>query len=337
MNKFFHIEEVFSDETDEITPENRLYSNKSDPEQNYFGIEEIPKLEDNLSDNNYLISGLLKNSQQINFEQSDNNKVKELYQKINLSLTEKNDDNVQSELNSFITNNHLDIPDEKIEIISLISSLQNDEKIELTKNEARNKKNNFPKFHIIKASRYERKAIKGKKKYYIHTKYVIDNTQKRIKVQFSKFIFEFVNGVLKGNMFKPSINNIKFRKISTLINDRYLFTKKIKEVLKSKESKRHKGGVNKNLRGFMQLIKRKAIKQNVKFNKILESSVASFYCNIYLCNNYEKKIEKYHINRKKKTKIIFFQEFLEILKNRGVDVTYIERLKVDAKNLIKKK
>ena len=46
-----------------------------------------------------------------------------------------------------------------------------------------------------------------------HQKDSSDNMKQKIIVKFCNFIPEFFNGVLKGNLFKPPINTIIFRKI----------------------------------------------------------------------------------------------------------------------------
>lgn len=309
-----------TDKNEEITSEIGVCTNKLN-----FAVHviDIPKLDDNHLDKNSQFSALLKNTEEINFGLFNPNEEKELNQT----------DNEQSELSSYVSNNHLEKYKEKKEIMTSYTPSQKDEKKNVKENEVTNK---LTKFRIIKVSKNGRKRLKFNKKYYEHTKYLTDNTQKIIMVQFSKFIVEFTNGILKGNMFRPSINNLKFRKIAYPKRYRTIFTKKIKEILQRKENGKYSGKRNKNKKAFMQLMKRKGIINNQNFFTILEYSVEYFYSVIYLSENYEMIIEKYTINRKNKNQIIFFQEFLENMKNKGKDLAYIEKLKTDAKNLSRK-
>lgn len=161
---------------------------------------------------------------------------------------------------------------------------------------------------------------------------LIKKLQKTIIVHYVNFIFLFVNGVLKGNMFTPPINNLKFRKIKYPSKNKHILSNKIKDILQIEESPkcRRNGDTNKNKNIFKQLLKRKAF--NYKYLKFFDFSAEEFFFNFYLSENYNNIITEYKIN-KNKTKIIFFEEFLQKLKSKGKDSSYIDNLIEVAKTL----
>ena len=165
----------------------------------------------------------------------------------------------------------------------------------------------------------------------IHHKESSDNMKQKIIVKFSNFIPEFFNGVLKGNLFKPPINTIIFRKIPYKCKTKNLLFKKIKDILQHKESSKYRSE-NQNKNGFNRLLKLKALNANKKIHQLFENSAETFFFNIFLDKNYNDKIVEYKINRNK-SQFIFFEEYLEELKSKGDNIRYISKLREATKTL----
>ena len=176
-----------------------------------------------------------------------------------------------------------------------------------------------------------------------HTKKRKDNKKLKIKNHFLNFAFDFFNGIIKGEMFQ--IHNIKFRKLSYAekskntieINYDLLQNKTFLDLLKCNVSPKYKNKQKFNKDSLDNLTKRlKNKKEEDEKNNLSLDKYAKWdnYCNtklkdifktIYLARDVEKIIAEYKIPKTKR-KIEFFFEFLERLRKKKEEESYINGL-----------
>lgn len=176
-----------------------------------------------------------------------------------------------------------------------------------------------------------------------HTKKRKDNKKLKIKNHFFNFLFYFSNGIIKGDMFQ--IHNIKFRKISYAekskntieINYDLLQNKTFLDLLKFNVSPKYLNKQEFNETSLDKLTlrlekKKKEDKMNnlsldkyAKWDNYCNTKLKDIYKTIYLARDVEKIIEEYQIPRTKR-KIEFFFEFLERLRKKKEEESYIKAL-----------
>lgn len=176
-----------------------------------------------------------------------------------------------------------------------------------------------------------------------HTKNRKDNKKLKIKNHFFNFLFYFSNGIIKGDMFQ--IHNIKFRKISYAekskntieINYDLLQNKTFLDLLKFNVSPKYLNKQEFNETSLdkltMRLEKKKkedemnnlSLDKYAKWDNYCNTKLKDIYKKIYLARNVEKIIEEYQIPRTKR-KIEFFFEFLERLRKKEEEESYIKAL-----------
>ena len=170
-----------------------------------------------------------------------------------------------------------------------------------------------------------------------------DEIRIRIKNKFHKFSFNYLNYLIREE--NKNIQKIKFRKIEynkifggNKKQNKEFLQKKFKDLIEENnitpKYKNKKPELNK------KHLKNYDLNDNLCNNNLNESKVFNFLnlkmeliFNDYFLN---KKPEKDFLNqkRKKKDKILFFDDFIEELKDKKEDENYIEKVKEVAKNYV---
>ena len=170
-----------------------------------------------------------------------------------------------------------------------------------------------------------------------------DEIRTRIKNKFHKFSFNYLNYLIREE--NKNIQKIKFRKIEykkifggNKKQNKEFLQKKFKDLIEENnitpKYKNKKPELNK------KHLKNYDLNDNLCNNNLNESKVFNFLnlkmeliFNDYFLN---KKPEKDFLNqkRKKKVKILFFDDFIEELKDKKEDENYIEKVKEVAKNYV---
>ena len=170
-----------------------------------------------------------------------------------------------------------------------------------------------------------------------------DEIRTRIKNKFHKFSFNYLNYLIREE--NKNIQKIKFRKIEynkifggNKKQNKEFLQKKFKDLIEENnitpKYKNKKPELNK------KHLKNYDLNDNLCNNNLNESKVFNFLnlkmeliFNDYFLN---KKPEKDFLNqkRKKRDKIIFFDDFIEELRDKKEDDNYIENVKKVAKNYV---
>ena len=360
MSQLFELGEVNSlsflnEETAEQTSENMMLTNNLNKENRMLcSFPFVPNLEENPSEIKSLLNSLYCNNQEqkdgkvdgpneIEDIQLENNNNIVLLDKKDTLQSEFKGDQKNSKSNPNVENGEINQKGylNKPNILNKDTHLKKSFKISfvgdhcLIKGDQKKQTKKQGNAKLMNNKMIEKKAkpllFSIKTRRTRHQKESSDNMKQKIIVKFCNFIPDFFNGVLKGNLFKPPINTIIFRKIPYKCKTKKLLSKKIKVILQHKESSKYRSE-NQNKNGFNRLIKFKAIKANKKIEQLFENSAETFFLDIFLCKNYNNKIEEYEINRNK-AKFIFFEEYLEELKSKGDNILYISKLREATKTL----
>lgn len=202
----------------------------------------------------------------------------------------------------------------------------------------------------IKRGRKKKGDVSDGKKLSIKRK---DNKRTKIKTHFLGFLISFINGIIKGGLFR--IHNIKFRKISyqqvlknTIeINYDLLQNKTVRDLFNFPVSLRYKNKQEFNFKSLIRLTQRLEKKKKEdemnhlcldKYKKIenfFNTTLKDIYKLFFLSKNKDKIIEEYQISKKclEKEKIIFFFELIEKLRETEVEY-YVNDLETEGLNYI---
>ena len=170
-----------------------------------------------------------------------------------------------------------------------------------------------------------------------------DEIRARIKNKFHKFSINYLNYLIRKenkNKQKRKFRKIEYKKFfgGNKIQNKEFLQKKFKDFLEENKItpkfKNVKPELNK------EHLKNYDLNNNLCNNNLNESNVSNFL-NMdmgSIFNNYflNKKNEKDFLNqkRKKRDKIIFFDDFIEELRDKKEDDNYIENVKEIAKNYV---
>ena len=175
-------------------------------------------------------------------------------------------------------------------------------------------------------------------------KYDPDEIRIRIKNKLHKFSINYLNYLIR----KENQNNqkVKFRKIEykkvfggNKEQNKKFLQKKFKEFIE--ENNITSKFTTKNLELNKKHLKKFDLNDKLCNDNLNETKVSNFlnmtmefiFINYFLNKKHEKD---YYLNQKqKKDKIIFFDDFIEQLKNKKEDENYIEKVKQIAKDYIK--
>lgn len=202
------------------------------------------------------------------------------------------------------------------------------------------------KKHDLHANKIKKKKGRRKKNEPIknikqsHSKYRKDNKKNKIKTQFLNFVIEYSNGFIKGGLI--NVHNIKFRKLphsfkadTSIIRNRELLNKTVKDILVCEVSSKYKNKNGQNTINYYKIKNR--CNNNYDFEELLNTKLEDFFNYTYMATNYEEIIQKYQIKRKKdnnNNNIKFFYEFIQELSKKDEDPQYINSLIKEAKSFV---